>query len=37
VRVLLFLEKLFSSASMENSKQLVGIASEDENFMESHT
>jgi len=35
VRVLLFLEKLFSSASMEYSKQLMGIASEDAIFMES--
>jgi len=35
VRVLLFLERLFSSASMEYSKQLMGIASEDELFMES--
>ena len=35
MRVLLFLEKLFSSASMEYSKQLVGIASEDEILMES--
>ena len=35
MRVLLFLERLLSSASMENSKQLVGIASEDEIFMES--
>ena len=33
--VLLFLERLLSSASMENSKQLVGIASEDAIFMES--
>ena len=33
--VLLFLEKLFSSASMEYLKQLIGIASEDEIFMES--
>ena len=33
--VLLFLEKLFSSASMEYLKQLMGIASEDEIFMES--
>ena len=33
--VLLFLERLLSSASMENSKQLVGISSEDEIFMES--
>ena len=32
--VLLFLEKLFSSASMEYLKQLMGIASEDEIFME---
>ena len=32
--VLLFLEKLFSSASMENSKQLMGISSEDEIFMD---
>ena len=35
MRVLLFLEKLFSSASMEYSKQLMGIAFEDEIFMES--
>ena len=35
MRVLLFLEGLFSSASMEYSKQLMGIASEDELFMES--
>ena len=33
--VLLFLEKLFSSASMEYLKQLMGIASKDEIFMES--
>ena len=33
--VLLFLEKLFSSASMEYLKQLMAIASEDEIFMES--
>ena len=33
--VLLFLEKLFSSASMEYLKQLMCIASEDEIFMES--
>ena len=33
--VSLFLEKLFSSASMEYFKQLTGIASEDEIFMES--
>ena len=32
--VLLFLEKLFSSASMEYLKQLMGIASADEIFME---
>ena len=32
--VLLFLEKLFSSASMEYLKQMMGIASEDEIFME---
>jgi len=35
VRVLLFLEKLFSIASMEYSKQLMGIDYEDEIFMES--
>jgi len=35
VGVLLFLEKLFSSASMEYLKQLMAIASEDEIFMES--
>ena len=35
MRVLLFLERLFSSARMEYSKQLMGIASEDEIFMES--
>ena len=35
MRVLLFLERLFSSASMEYSKQLMGIVSEDEIFMES--
>ena len=35
MRVLLFLERLFSSASMENSEQLMAIASEDEIFMES--
>ena len=34
MRVLLFLERLFSSARMEYSKQLMGIASEDEIFME---
>jgi len=34
VRVLLFLERLFSSASMEYSKQLMGIVSEDGIFME---
>ena len=33
--VLLFLEKLFSSASIEYLKQLMGIASTDEIFMES--
>ena len=33
--VLLFLERLFSSASMEYLKQLMGIASEDKSFMES--
>ena len=33
--VLLFLEKLSSSASMEYLKKLMGIASEGENFMES--
>ena len=33
--VLLFLEKLFSSASMEYLNQLMGKASEDEIFMES--
>ena len=33
--VLLFLERLFSSVSMEYLKQLMGIASEDEIFMES--
>ena len=33
--VLLFLEKLFSSASMEYLIQLISIASEDEIFMES--
>ena len=32
---MLFLEKIFSTASMEYLKQLVGIASEDEIFMES--
>jgi len=35
VRVLLFLERLFSSARMEYSKQLMGIVSEDGIFMES--
>ena len=35
MRVLIFLERLLSSASMENSKQLVGINSEDEIFIES--
>jgi hypothetical protein len=35
VGVLLFLEKLFSSASMEYLKQLMGITSEDEIFMDS--
>ena len=35
MRVLLFLERLFLSASMEYSKQLMGIVSEDEIFMES--
>ena len=35
MRVLLFLEMLFSSASMENSKQLMGTASEDEIFFDS--
>jgi len=34
VGVLLFLEKLFSSASMEYLTQLMGIDSEDEIFME---
>ena len=34
MRVLLFLERLFSIASMEYSKQLIGIVSEDEMFME---
>ena len=33
--VLLFLERLFSIASMEYSKQLIVIVSEDEIFMES--
>ena len=33
--VLLFLERLFSSASIEYLKQLMGIASEDEIFVES--
>ena len=33
--VLLFLERLFSSASMEYLNQLMGIASGDEIFMES--
>ena len=33
--VLLFLERLFSSVSMKYLKQLMGIASEDEIFMES--
>ena len=32
--VLLFLERLFSSASMEYLKQLMGIASDDEIFVE---
>ena len=32
--VLLFLEKLFSSASMEYLKQLMDIASDDEIFVE---
>ena len=35
MRVLLFLERLLSSASMEYLNQLMGIASEDEIFMES--
>ena len=35
MRVLLFLERLFSSASMEYSKQMIGIVSEDGIFMES--
>ena len=35
MRVLLFLERLLSSASMEYLNQLMGIASEDEKFMES--
>jgi len=35
VGVLLFLERLFSSASMEYSKQLMDIVSEDRIFMES--
>ena len=35
MRVLLFLERLVSSASMEYSKQLMGIVFEDEIFMES--
>ena len=35
MRVLLFLERLLSSASMEYLNQLMGIASEDEFFMES--
>jgi hypothetical protein len=35
VRVLLFLERLFTSVSMECSKQLMGITSEDEIFMDS--
>ena len=35
MRVLLFLERLFSRASMQNSKHLMGIAFEDEIFMES--
>ena len=35
MRVLLFLEKLFSSASMEYSKHMIGIVSEDGIFMES--
>ena len=35
MRVLLFLERLFSSASMEYSKQMIGIVSEDGTFMES--
>ena len=35
MRVLLFLERLFSSASMEYLNQLMGIASGDEIFMES--
>jgi len=35
VRVLLFLERLFSSASMEYSKQMIGIVSEGGIFMES--
>ena len=34
MRVLLFLERLFSSASMEYSKQMIGIVSEDGIFME---
>ena len=37
MRVLLFLEKLFSSASMEYLKQLMRIASEDKIFMESQS
>ena len=35
MRVLLFLERLLSSASMEYLNQMMAIASEDENFMES--
>ena len=35
MRVLLFLERLVSSARMKYSKQLMGIVSEDEIFMES--
>ena len=35
MRVLLFLERLVSSARMEYSIQLMGIVSEDEIFMES--
>ena len=35
MRVLLFLERLFSSASMKYSIQVMGIVAEDEIFMES--
>ena len=35
MRVLLLLERLFSSVSKEYLKQLMGVASEDEIFMES--